>query len=94
MNQFFGQWLTGPFGMYVFIFYEVQIGLFIGLIALAFILYAIWNAVNDPLIGYIMDRKKMGKIEMLVCTLLFWKFYDLTPDKVAANKIKLRELGL
>lgn len=59
MNQFFGQWITGPFGMYVFIFYEVQIGLFVGLVALAFILYSVWNAFNDPLIGYIMSRLHM-----------------------------------
>jgi GPH family glycoside/pentoside/hexuronide:cation symporter len=58
-NQFFGQWITGPFGMYVFIFYEVQIGLFVGLVALAFILYSFWNAFNDPLIGYIMTRIRM-----------------------------------
>ncbi len=59
MYQFFGQWITGPFGMYVFIFYEVQIGLFVGLVALAFILYSIWNAINDPLIGFIMNRLHM-----------------------------------
>ena len=58
-NQFFGQWITGPFGMYVFIFYEVQIGLFVGMVALAFILYSLWNAFNDPLIGYIMARIHM-----------------------------------
>jgi Na+/melibiose symporter-like transporter len=33
-------------------------------------------------------------ILVLVCTLIFWKFYDLTPDKVAANRAKLKELGL
>jgi GPH family glycoside/pentoside/hexuronide:cation symporter len=58
-NQFFGQWITGPFGMYVFIFYEVQIGLFVGIVALAFILYSVWNAFNDPLIGYIMAKIHM-----------------------------------
>ncbi|MFX0087989.1 MAG: MFS transporter [Candidatus Hodarchaeota archaeon] len=59
MHQFFGQWISGPFGMYVFIFYETQIGLNVGLIALAFILYSVWNAFNDPLIGYIMTRIHM-----------------------------------
>jgi GPH family glycoside/pentoside/hexuronide:cation symporter len=59
MNQFFGQWITGPFGMYVFIFYEVQIGLSVGLVALAFILYSFWNAFNDPFIGYIMNKIHM-----------------------------------
>lgn len=59
MHQFFGQWISGPFGMYVFIFYETQIGLDVILIALAFILYSVWNAFNDPLVGYIMARIHM-----------------------------------
>ena len=59
MNQFFGQWISGPFGMYVFIFYETQIGLDVTLIALAFILYSVWNAINDPFVGYIMTRIHM-----------------------------------
>ncbi len=33
-------------------------------------------------------------IFVLVGILLFWKFYDLTPDKVAENERKLEELGL
>jgi len=44
------------FGAYVFYFYEVEIGLDSWLVAFGFILYAIWNAVNDPLVGYICDR--------------------------------------
>jgi Na+/melibiose symporter-like transporter len=31
---------------------------------------------------------------VLIATLLFWRFYDLTPDKVAENKVKLKELGI
>ena len=54
------------FGAYVFYFYEVEIGLDSWLVALGFILYAIWNAINDPLVGYICDRpfsftKKWGR---------------------------------
>ena len=59
MHQFFGQWLTGPFGMYVFFFYETEIGLPVGLAALAFVLFSVWNAVNDPLTGYLMERFRM-----------------------------------
>lgn len=59
MHQFFGQWLSGPFGMYVFIFYETQIGLNVGLVALAYIIYSLWNAFNDPLVGYMMTRIHM-----------------------------------
>ncbi|MHA1491849.1 MAG: MFS transporter [Promethearchaeota archaeon] len=66
-GQFFGQWFTNSFGMFVFFFYETEIGLNVGIAALAFILYSLWNAVNDPLSGYLMERihmpweKKWGK---------------------------------
>ena len=33
-------------------------------------------------------------ILIFITMLIFWKFYSLTPDKVAANKLKLKELGL
>lgn len=59
MNQFLGQWFTGPFGFFVFLFYEVTIGLSVSLVALGFIIYAVWNAINDPLIGYLMNRFHM-----------------------------------
>ena len=47
-------------------FYENEILLDVWLYTLAFILYTIWNMVNDPLAGYICDRttrftKKWGK---------------------------------
>jgi hypothetical protein len=31
---------------------------------------------------------------MLIAALLFWRLYDLTPEKVAANKAKLEEMGI
>ncbi len=33
-------------------------------------------------------------IVALVATIIFWWLYDLTPDKVIANKKKLEEMGL
>jgi Na+/melibiose symporter-like transporter len=41
-------------------------------------------------------RLLMGLIPMLIIltgTLIFWKFYPLTPEKVLENKQKLKELG-
>lgn len=58
-NQLFAQFITGPFGLYTFFFYETEIGLNVGLVALAFILYSVWNAANDPLTGYILERITM-----------------------------------
>jgi len=55
-RELFGQWIAAAFGFTVFFYYEVVIGLDTVIAALAFILYIIWNAVNDPLIGYLMER--------------------------------------
>ncbi len=57
--QFFSQFITGPFGLFTFFFYEAEIGLNVGLVALAFIIFSVWNAINDPLIGYILERIHM-----------------------------------
>ncbi len=51
------QWIQGAFGVYVYAFYEIYVGLDSISAATAFILFAIWNAFNDPLIGYIMETK-------------------------------------
>ena len=54
------------FGAYVFFFYETEVGLYVWLLVLGYVIYALWNSFNDPLIGYIFDRpnflwKKWGK---------------------------------
>ena len=54
------------FGSYVFFFYEVAVGLGAFYIAFAMILFTLWDAINDPLVGFLTDRifkftKKFGK---------------------------------
>ena len=44
------------FNSYVFYYYEVELGLPVALLGLAFVIFAIWNMINDPLIGYLTDR--------------------------------------
>ena len=44
------------FNSYVFYYYEVEIGLPVVLLGLAFIIFAVWNMINDPLVGYLTDR--------------------------------------
>jgi GPH family glycoside/pentoside/hexuronide:cation symporter len=66
MGRFLAEFLTGAFGAIVFKYYETEVGLAAGYAALATILYSIWNAVNDPLIGYITSRptilsKRLGR---------------------------------
>ena len=42
---------------FLFFFYVVKVGFSLVLVGLIFILYGLWNAINDPLFGYYMDKK-------------------------------------
>ena len=55
--------ISGVFGALLPIFYQDYLGLSAGWIALASLIYGIWNAVNDPLFGFISDstRSKRGR---------------------------------
>ena len=62
MNEFFNM----AFMAFGFFFYETEIGLNVLLVGLGFVVFAIWNAINDPLVGYLTDRpfkftKKWGR---------------------------------
>ena len=56
MGRFLAEALTGAFGTLVFKYYETEVGMSGWLVALAIILYSVWNAVNDPLIGWFTAR--------------------------------------
>ncbi len=40
----------------IFYYYEVELGLSTALVGLSFVLFAAWNMINDPLIGYFTDK--------------------------------------
>ncbi|MFX0071047.1 MAG: MFS transporter, partial [Candidatus Hermodarchaeota archaeon] len=46
------------FTIYIFTFYFTIVGLNVNLITIGFILWSIWNAINDPLLGALSDRTK------------------------------------
>ena len=59
-----GSMISGIYAALLLYFYQVYLGLDAFLILLAMGIYAIWNAINDPLFGYISDSrsyKKMGR---------------------------------
>lgn len=58
-RELFGQWVSSAFGFTVFFFYEVVIGLPIIMAMSVFIIFSIWNAFNDPIMGYLMERVHM-----------------------------------
>ena len=40
----------------LFAFYETEVGLATSLTGTALIIFAIWDGINDPVVGYISDR--------------------------------------
>lgn len=44
-------------GSYIVLFYEVTLGLDPFLFGVLWVIYGVWNAINDPLVGYLMDKK-------------------------------------
>ncbi len=55
--------ISGTFAALLTIFYQDYLGLDKNLYGLAWIIYGIWNALNDPLFGYITDgtRSRFGR---------------------------------
>jgi GPH family glycoside/pentoside/hexuronide:cation symporter len=55
--------ISGIYGALLPIFYQDYLGLSARWIATASVIYAVWNAINDPLFGYITDstKSKLGR---------------------------------
>jgi GPH family glycoside/pentoside/hexuronide:cation symporter len=78
----FSQWITSAFGLYTIVFYETIVGLDQTLALIAFLIFSAWNAINDPLVGYIMEKfptrwtKKTGykRFPIVMITAIPWLF--------------------
>lgn len=78
------QWfINSSFNTWIFLFFFWAVDLEVTLILLAFIIFSIWNAFNDPLIGYLSDRTHtrfgrrkpfimIGAIPMIIIFILIW----------------------
>ncbi|MFX0011557.1 MAG: MFS transporter [Candidatus Hermodarchaeota archaeon] len=55
-GKFINEFYVMAFGALVFFFYERALHLNPVLTMAGYIIFALWNAVNDPLIGYLTDR--------------------------------------
>ncbi|MHA2226165.1 MAG: MFS transporter [Candidatus Hodarchaeales archaeon] len=56
-GKFLSEFFAQAFGVVVFKYYETEVHLVSWLAAIAFVIYSVWNAVNDPLIGYITEKR-------------------------------------
>jgi len=91
-RELFGQWVTSAFGFTVFFFYENVIQLSTWLAMWGFIIFSIWNAINDPLMGWIMERihppwedKNLRRFPWIVIGVIPWLFSYLLIFLVPGN---------
>ena len=81
-GSFFDDFGTTALGTWYYIFYETEIGLSTILVTIALVIYGIWNAINDPIAGYISEKpfeftRKRGKrftwfiISAIPCAIIF-----------------------
>ncbi len=92
---FLSEFFNAAAGAFGFFYYETEVGLNVWLVSLAFSLYAIWNAINDPLIGYLVDRPqkfwlKWGRrfpwifgsaVPWFICLVLMYSAPDVDPTQ-------------
>ena len=88
-------WMGTAFAIFVFYYYEVEVGLPVVLLGIAFLIFAVWNMINDPLLGYLTDRpfrwtKKYGMrfpwiMVGVIPSIVFWFLLFLSPDADPGN---------
>ena len=98
-GKFLAEFLTGAYGIMVYYFYESEMHLDALYVTVATVIYSIWNAVNDPLIGYITGKtsritRRFGRYApwiisgLLFCSLAYIGIFAV-PDLVKANPVML-----
>ncbi len=99
VGKFLAEFLTGAYGIMVYYFYESEMHLDALYVTIATVIYSIWNAVNDPLIGYITGKtnkftKKFGRHTpwilsgILLCCLAYVGIFAV-PAWVQASSLRL-----
>ena len=55
-GKFLAEFISGAYGIMVYYFFESEMHLDALYVTIATVIYSIWNAVNDPLIGYVTGK--------------------------------------
>ena len=85
------EFISIAFNVIVFFYYEVEIGLNVWLIAASLTIFVIYNAINDPIIGYLTNRpfkftKRLGRRKLWILLggipLGFCYFLIFTPPSI------------
>ncbi|MHA1124714.1 MAG: MFS transporter [Candidatus Heimdallarchaeota archaeon] len=80
VGKFQAEFFTGAFAALVFYYYEVGLGLATWMVTLAIVIYSLWNAINDPIIGFLTEKptplsKKLGRrFPWIIFGALIWVF--------------------
>ncbi len=61
-GKFAAEFFTLAFTTYCFFFYERVVGLSSWWVMTGYIIYGVWNAINDPLIGYLTNKPLKGRM--------------------------------
>lgn len=98
-GKFLAEFMTGAYGLMVYYFFETELGLSGLFVSLATIIYSIWNAINDPLIGYMTGRdsritRKFGRRTpwimsgLVLCSVIFLSIFAV-PKAVSSKPVLL-----
>lgn len=98
-GKFLAEFLTGAYGLMVYYFFETELHLSGLFVSIATIIYALWNAINDPLIGFATGKdckitRKYGRrspwilIGLILCSVIYTVIFSV-PEAVRKNQILL-----
>ncbi len=86
--------ISGVYGATLQYFFQVYLGLDAFLIAISAWLYAIWNALNDPIFGVLSDRTKSDKGRRIPYMRYTAPFLGLTFIVIWLVPLDLSEMGI
>lgn len=99
-GKFLAEFLTGAEGVMVFYFFEKEMMLNSWLAMVALIIYSVWNAINDPLIGYLTNKwapmsRTLGRrfpwiiLGLLMCTASFALIFAVPAEWAGSRQLAL-----